>query len=82
MRRLLDLVFGPWAMPALVAGAAAVLFGWWQIDRAQQRAVGEKRASVKIEKANDAAVKTVNRARDGSAARGVRGARDPYTVDP
>lgn len=70
---------GRWVASALVV---LVAFGGWLFvhDRKVERRGAEKHAA-KIEKANDQAVKTADRARASSRDSGVRGKRDPYSLD-
>lgn len=74
------LVSGNGMVIAIIAGLVA--FGAWRsMDKAEQRAIGAERAVAKIEEATNAAVKTADRARAKSVARGVRGVRDPHAID-
>lgn len=80
-QRVADFAFGRWGVPALIAAGVAVVFGWWQIDKRSYGAERAARAVATIERANNAAVADVNRARAGVRSGGVHGQRDPYTVD-
>jgi hypothetical protein len=65
---------------AIIAGLVA-FGGWRALDKREQRAIGAERAVAEIRSANDAAVKTADRVRAKSRARGVRGPVDPHAVD-
>jgi hypothetical protein len=70
---------GRWVASALVV---LVAFGGWLFvhDRKVERRGAEK-AVAKIEKSNAKAVQTVDRARAASRDSGMRGKRDPYSLD-
>lgn len=65
---------------AVIAGLVA-FGGWRALDKREQRAIGAERAVAEIKDATNAAVKTADRARAKSVARGVRGVRDPHAID-
>lgn len=70
---------GRWVASALVV---LVAFGGWLFvhDRKVERRATEK-VVAKIGKANDQAVDAADRARAASRNSGVRGKRDPYSLD-
>lgn len=70
-----------WGRVALGAGVVVALVGLRAWDVSNQQAKGASKAVAKIEKATDNASKLGKRAAAGSAAPGVRGQRDPTTVD-
>ena len=74
------LLSGNGAVIAVIAGLMA-FGGWRAMDKREQRAIGAERAVAEIKEATNAAVKTADRARAKSVARGVRGVRDPHAID-
>ena len=66
---------------AAAFGLVAMLatWDWRRLKAAENR--GAETVRVETKKANDAAVKTSDRVRARSAARGVRGERDPNSID-
>lgn len=86
----MDMLWVAWKMfkaslYARIALVAVISFGAWQADRAWQRAVGEKvgvkKTETTIRKANDQAVNKSGSARRKSITPGMRGTRDPNSVD-
>lgn len=68
----------------IVASAFVLVFAfttWLVTHDAKVSKRGAEKAVAKIEAANDKAVQAVNRARSKSGVAGVRGNRDPHTVD-
>lgn len=65
---------------AIIAGLIA-FGGWRAYDIRHQRAIGAEKAVAEVKEAANAAVKTADRVRGKSTARGVRGQRDPHTID-
>lgn len=70
----------PWRIGVFATIAAAVV-GLRQCDKANLRQEGATKAVAKIERANDAAIKSTTTARARSRDQRVRGIRDPYTAD-
>ena len=68
-----------WGRLALGAGLVVALVVVRAMDVSKQRAIGEERAVVKIEKATDNATKLGTAAAAKSVSGGVRGQRDPTT---
>lgn len=70
---------GRWVASGLVLVVA--FSGWLYLHDRKVEQRGAMKAVAKIEKANDKAVQTVDRARASSRDNSVRGKRDPYSVD-
>lgn len=70
-----------WGRVALGAGVIVALVGLRAWDVSTQQAKGAAKAVAKIEKANDNAANLGKRAAAKSGTPGVRGQRDPFTVN-
>jgi hypothetical protein len=64
-----------------VLAAVAAAVGWLKIHDAKKVEQGRNQVRVETKKANDAAVKTSDRVRARATAAGVRGQRDPNSID-
>jgi hypothetical protein len=81
MPQILALFAGHGLKFAAIFGMLAMVGTWdWRRIKAAENRGGEL-VRVETRKANDAAVKTSERVRSKSSAPGVRGQRDPHSID-
>ena len=74
----LKTVAGQATMAVVVFGMA---FGWLKVRDHRNYEKGAESVRVETRKANDAAVKTSERVRAKSGSNGMRGTRDPNSID-
>jgi hypothetical protein len=79
---MIELFIARYTWP-LAAGAVALtlLLTWDSSRKAKWVEKGKEQVRVEIRKGNDAAVKTSERIRAKSGSSGVRGTRDPNSID-